>query len=106
MLAAFDDLSSRLDSFYFGRYDVRVADMAAFQRGEAFQILEVNGVTSEAAHVYDPRHGLLYAYRTFFRQWRTAFEIADKNIASGAEASTVRDLWRAWHDYRVLQKRH
>ncbi|MCP3919657.1 MAG: alpha/beta fold hydrolase [bacterium] len=106
LLHAFDELSARVDGFFFGRYDVRVEDMDAFRRGEGFQVLEINGVSSEAAHVYDPRHGLLYAYRTFFEQWRTAFEIADANIANGAKAGTVRELWRAWRGYRALQREH
>ena len=54
----FDEISRGFDGFWFGRYDVRTPDVEAFRRGEAFKIVELNGVTSEATHIYDPRHGL------------------------------------------------
>ncbi|NIM61209.1 MAG: carboxylate--amine ligase, partial [Acidobacteria bacterium] len=70
-----DDVSSGFDGFFFGRYDLRVQDLDAFAGGRGFKIVELNGVTSEATHIYDPRHSLLDAWRTLFRQWRLAFEI-------------------------------
>ena len=43
--------------------------------GRNMKILELNGVTSEATHIYDPKFSLLDAYRVLFQQWRIAFEI-------------------------------
>ena len=55
----------------------------AFAGGE-FTIIELNGVTSEATHVYDPAVGLLDAYRALFAQWSLAFEIGAANARAGA----------------------
>ena len=52
--AAVDAIARRIDGFYFGRFDVRYASPEALARGEGFAIVELNGVTSEATHVYDP----------------------------------------------------
>ena len=46
-------------------------------------VLEVNGVTSEATHIYDPKHSLAYAYKTLFEQWRIAFAIGAANRDRG-----------------------
>ncbi len=85
-------LSARAEGFYFGRYDLRTPDLEAFQRGENFKVVELNGVTSEAAHIYDPEAGLTDAYRTLFEQWRLAFEIGHQNRARGHAVTSAREL--------------
>ena len=78
----------------------------ALERGEGFRVIELNGLTSEATHIYDPRHSLLYAYRVLFRQWSLAFEIARANLAAGARATPLRTLLREMRNYRRLQRAH
>jgi len=80
---AFDELCRGFEGFYFGRFDIRVPSVEEFRRGTGFKVVELNGVTSEATHIYDPRGGLLYAYRTLFEQWRIAFKIGAQNRARG-----------------------
>ncbi len=92
--AAIDRVSRRFDGFFFGRYDIRTADTEAFRRGEGFQVIELNGVTSEATSIYDPRYSVIDAYRTLFAQWRIAFEIGARNRARGARVLRLKDLWR------------
>ena len=48
-------------------------------RGHGFKILELNGVTSEATHIYHPGTPLTTAYRVLMQQWRIAFEIGEEN---------------------------
>jgi pimeloyl-ACP methyl ester carboxylesterase len=88
------------DGFYFGRFDVRAPSAPAFARGE-FTIIELNGVTSEATHIYDPRLGLLDAYRVLFQQWAIAFEIGVENADRGAPVSSALDLLRMFRRYRI-----
>ena len=42
-------------------------------------MIELNGVSAEATHIYDPATSVLEAYRVLFRQWRLAFEIGALN---------------------------
>ena len=79
------------EGFYFGRFDLRTASAESFKRGE-FKIIELNGVTSEATSIYDPKYSLLDAYRKLFEQWRIAFEIGKQNRARGAKPTTIRQL--------------
>ena len=60
----FDWIARGFEGFYFGRFDVRAADgIGAFRDGHGFKIIELNGVTSEATHIYHPGTPLLTAYR-------------------------------------------
>jgi hypothetical protein len=86
---AFDEVSRHFEGFYFGRYDVRTEDPEAFMAGGAFKILELNGVTSEATHIYDPANSLGSAWKTLMRQWKIAFEIGEANRQRGAATLTA-----------------
>ncbi|MEO1576609.1 MAG: hypothetical protein AAFU65_16810, partial [Pseudomonadota bacterium] len=84
LAAAIDRVSRSYEGFFFGRYDLRTPDVAAFQRGENFKIVELNGVSSEATSIYDPGNSLLTAYRTLAKQWSLAFDIGAANRQRGA----------------------
>jgi len=92
LLAAIDAASQSYEGFFFGRYDLRVPSEEHLKGGRGFRILELNGVTSEATHIYQPGASLLAAYRTLFTQWRLAFEIGAANVARGARATPLREL--------------
>lgn len=89
---AIDRMSRAYEGFHFGRYDVKVDSLADLRAGRGLRVLELNGVTSEATHIYDPAHGLLAAYRTLFRQWSLAFRIGRANMRRGARATPLRTL--------------
>ena len=71
--------------------------MEALQRGE-FKVIELNGVSAEATHVYDPAVSLLEAYRVMSTQWRTAFEIGAINRKMGVQPMPVSILLRLIRD--------
>ena len=97
---AIDRLARGFAGFYFGRFDIRTPSLADFQAGRNFKVVELNGVTSEATHIYDPQNSLVAAYRVLFKQWRVAFEIGAQNRERGqAPASCgrlVRLLFEKW----------
>lgn len=78
LAAAIDETSRSVPGFYFGRYDVRGATLDDIRAGR-FKVIELNGVSSEATHIYDPGNSLAAAYRTLFRQWELAFRIGAAN---------------------------
>ena len=80
---AIDDISKGLPGFFFGRYDIRTENEQDFIAGRNFKIIEVNGVTSEATHIYDPKFNVIDAYKTLFKQWQLAFKIGRQNIEQG-----------------------
>jgi hypothetical protein len=103
---AIDEISRGYRGFYFGRYDVRAADVDELKRGRGFKVLELNGVTSEATHIYDPAIGLRTAYRVLFRQWAIAFEIGEINLRRGTRPAGLADLVRLIRSYRRSSRTH
>lgn len=79
--AAVDRLSQTL-GLDFGRYDVRAESEAALRQGR-FRVIEFNGLTGEAAHIYDPRYGVVAGLGTLLRQWRAAFAIGAAHRTRG-----------------------
>ncbi len=97
-----DRIARCFDGFFFGRFDIRVPSREDLMAGRNMKIVELNGVTSEATHIYDPKLSLFDAYRVLFRQWRIAFEIGDVNRAKGTRPTPVRELLQAIREYRQL----
>jgi hypothetical protein len=102
---AIDTISRGLEGFHFGRYDLRATSLDALQAGN-FKVLELNGVTSEATHIYDPSVGIIAAYRALFEQWRIAFEIGAINRRRGARTTSLVELLRRFIDYREAAASH
>jgi membrane protein DedA with SNARE-associated domain len=95
--ARVDAIARQIDGFYFGRFDVRYRDRDAFMAGDDFSIVELNGVTSEATHIYDPAGSIWQAWRTLAEQWSIAFAIGAANRARGHRVTPpfalVRLVW-------------
>lgn len=87
-----DRISRHFEGFYLGRYDIRVPTEDDLISGKNIKVLELNGVTSEPTHIYDPAVSISKAYRALFRHWRLAYEIGMQNIARGIPSWTVREL--------------
>ena len=89
-----DRISKGYAGFHYGRYDLRADSEEALREGRDFKLLEVNGLTSEPAHVYDPRYSAADARRCFRELWTEAFAIAAANHAAGAPLVGWQELWR------------
>lgn len=102
-----DEICRGYAGFYFGRFDLRTGSIEGFKRGEDFKIIELNGVTSEATNIYDPKNSIFAAYRTLFKQWRIAFEIGAQNRELGRRSTSVRELLKLIfeHFFGTFQRR-
>ena len=97
-----DRIARSFEGFFFGRFDIRVPSRQDLMAGRNMKVIELNGVTSEATHIYDPKLSLFDAYRVLFEQWRIAFEIANLNRSRGVRPTPVFELLRAAREYRRL----
>jgi hypothetical protein len=102
MARRFDEIASAIPEFWFGRFDVRFADIAALQRGEEFRILEVNGAGAEATHIWDSRMTLGEAYRSLFRQWGLLWEVGARNRRRGFRPEPVGEFLARWRREKEL----
>lgn len=99
--AVIDSIAGTTPHFYFGRFDVRFADLDAFRAGRDLTIIELNGVTSESTNAYDPDWSCIRSYRQLMRQWSILFRIGHSNRQRGFSSTPSAELLRgAFRFYR------
>jgi hypothetical protein len=91
-------LLNAVPGYAFGRMDLRVPTVAHFRRGEGLQVLELNGVSAESAHIYHPDTPLMDGYRAMFRQWSTAFAIGAAFARLGTPTTSALELLRQFRE--------
>ncbi len=89
LAAAIDAISRPIKGFSFGRFDIMVRSKEHLQRGEGLRVIELNGLTSEATHIYDARTPLITAWRTLASQWARAFRIGAAHRAQGTPTTSM-----------------
>ena len=97
-----DEILKDVDGYYYGRLDIKFADIESFMAGEHFSILEMNGASSEATHIWDRHTKLLDIFRTLLKQYRILFEIGALQKKRGFKSPTIRALLKAWREEKAL----
>jgi hypothetical protein len=91
-------LLDAVPGYQFGRIDLRAPSAESLQRGDGLQVLELNGVTSESAHIYHPGTSIFAGYAAMFRQWSLAFAIGAANARAGAHVTGPFELLRLFRE--------
>jgi len=76
LIERFNTICKEIDGFYFGRMDIMFESYEALERGENFEIIEINGALSEPTHIYDPKHSLFYGWKELTRHFHYMYEIS------------------------------
>ncbi len=92
LTAAIDAIARDMTQFYFGRFDLRFADLADLRAALGLRIMEVNGAGSEAIQAWDPQLSLRGAFGMIFTKQRVLFEIAAVNRRRGHRPIGLRRL--------------
>ncbi len=79
----FSEIAREMQGFYFGRFDLKVSDPGDLETGKHIRVLEVNGTTSEAGHIYSRNYGVFRAYRDIFRSMHLIWQISLANYRNG-----------------------
>lgn len=74
----FDDLSKKIDGFFFGRFDIRCSSIKKLEEGE-MKIMELNGAGAEPAHIYNPGSSLWNGYKVLLHHWKIMYQISVQN---------------------------
>jgi len=93
---------SSFPEFYYGRLDIKFSSIERLMQGEDLAVIEVNGASSEALHIWDKETKLSKAWPALFEQYRILFKIGDMNRARGYEPPGVLSLWKAWRKEQSL----
>ncbi len=106
LTAAIDRIMRSMPEFHFGRMDVRFESLEKLQQGSGFSIIEINGVGSEATHIWDNRFTLSAARATLRDQFAHAYEIGATMRARGAQPLSLFRLISMWLKERHLTGRY
>lgn len=91
-----EEIARAIPDFHFGRIDLRFATLPALLQGKDFRIIEINGVGSEATHIWDPRTTLREAWRAQFFHYGAAFRIGAANRARGHRPCGISAMLALW----------
>ncbi len=83
LLRVFDDISLRINDFFYGRYDILCNSVEELKEGKNFSILEYNGCGAEPNHFYDTGYTLREAYREILFHWNQLYRISKYNASRG-----------------------
>ncbi len=93
-----DAICKKIPDFYYGRIDIRYDDWEELKTGKNFAIIEVNGAGSEATHIYDPQHSILFAWKEIVRHWIILWRISRMNHKKGHRYLTFREGMRMFRE--------
>lgn len=91
--SVFDTIMKDVEGFYYGRFDLKVSSVEDLYKGENIKIMELNGVNSDPAHIFDPNYKLIQAYKDVYWHWNKMSQIAKINIRNGVKPLKVRTVW-------------
>ena len=94
MVEQFDKIASSINGFYIGRFDVKITSIEDLYSGNHIKILELNGVTSEPGHIYDPNCTLREAYRALFGHYALLYKIGQQNNRLGFDNAPFGLIWK------------
>lgn len=83
LVSIFDEISLRIDDFFYGRYDIMCTNVEDLKNGKNFTILEYNGCGAEPNHFYDTGYTLTGAYKEILKHWKALYEICKHNRRRG-----------------------
>lgn len=99
----FDRISKQIEGFYFGRFDIRCANLEDLYNGK-IKIMELNGCGAEPAHIYDPNFRIYEAIVVLFRHWTHIFEIARENRKLGATYTSLKECITHYKKFKAATR--
>ncbi len=82
---------SSFEGFNYGRLDIKYKDYQDLLAGDNFKIIELNGVFSEPAHIYDPEFRLLEAWKVLLQHFKRLYQISNKSLQQGESPMSLTD---------------
>jgi hypothetical protein len=98
LTASLDAFFNGMPDFHYGRLDVKFKHIDELVKGKNYQILEINGASSEATHIWDSKTKLSDAIKVLMHQYRTLYEIGHLNRKAGYKTPSLSSLYRAWRE--------
>lgn len=100
-----DKVCKSVDSFYYGRLDIRFNSFEELIADKNWSIIELNGAGSEPTHMYDPKHSLFFAWKEIIRHWKMLYEISIQNKGRGFPVLSYSDGKKMFKENSRLVKK-
>ncbi|MDV7103321.1 D-alanine--D-alanine ligase [Vibrio sp. TH_r3] len=101
-----DQIFDDFDGFHYGRLDIKFKNIDSLMAGEDFQIIEINGASSEATHIWDSKTSLKEIFSTLLFQYRSLYKIGYLQKKAGHKTPKLRTLFKALKEERNLTKQY
>ncbi len=101
-----DKIFEDIPGFYYGRLDVKFKNVESLSAGVDFNIIEINGASSESINIWDRNAGLATAIKTLLQQYHTLFKLGNISRKRGTRPPGLRALYRAWRFENNLVKQY
>lgn len=88
----FTKVAESYEGFFYGRFDMKVSSIEDLYLGRNIKIMELNGVSSDPGHIYDPKYYLWNAYRDLMWHWKRAADISILNQKNGIKPLPFSDI--------------
>ena len=101
-----DKIFDDIPGYHYGRLDIKFRDIESLQQGTDFEIIEINGASSESINIWDRNAGLGDAIMTLLRQYSTLFKLGHANRRLGHKTPGLLVLYKAWRYENQLVKQY
>ncbi|MCY4357979.1 MAG: D-alanine--D-alanine ligase [Gammaproteobacteria bacterium] len=106
LVKALDRIFDDIPNYYYGRLDIKFQNLDRLSTGRDFEIIEINGASSESINIWDRHTSLGRAIKTLLQQYSTLFKLGDANRRLGHSTPGLMALIRAWRFESQLVKRY
>ncbi len=96
------DIMDDLPEFYYGRLDIKYADLESLQKGETLEIVEINAASSESTQIWDRDTKYSEAVKTLLWQYRTLFSLGAFHRKNGKKTPGIKKFLQHWRIERNL----
>ncbi len=101
-----DTILHDVEGYHYGRLDIKFDNLHDFMKGEKFTILELNGASSEAAHIWDRNTPLKSIFSMLLTQYRLLYSIGAKQKKRGHKPASIKSLLAAWKEEKTLTEHY
>lgn len=95
----FDKIALPIEGFHYGRFDMKVKSIEDLYEGKNIKIMELNGVSSEPGHIYDPKNTVWKAYRDLAKHWKIIADISIQQQKRGVQPIAPKIIWQVAREH-------
>ncbi len=99
---SFNRISTRIDGFYFGRFDLRCKSFEDLEAGRVM-IVELNGCGAEPAHIYHPGYSFWKALATLFVHVHDMYRVSVINHSRGVPYLSFQEGRSIYKKFKALK---